>query len=166
MPPTILVVDDDPGVRDSARLLLAREGYHVLVAQDGRSAIHMMTTHEHAHHICAVLCDLEMPNGSGRDVIAYCQAHHPTVPIIIMSGTDDTRFLDSIVQDGVGDWMRKPVTRDTLVQKVRTAVHLFTLRRQQDRSAESTQAPVSTHTEVSPSDIETLQEYHNRATER
>jgi DNA-binding NtrC family response regulator len=131
MPFTVLVVDDDPGVRDSTRLALMREGYDVLVAPDGMSAIQMMTAQEQARHVCTLLCDLEMPNGSGRDVIAYCQAHHSTVPIIIMSGTDDTRFLDSIVQDGVSDWMRKPVRRDILVQKVKTAVHLFTLRQQE-----------------------------------
>ncbi len=131
MPPTILVVDDDPGVRDSARLALAREGYHVLVAQDGRSAIQMMTDHEHARRICTLLCDLEMPNGSGRDVIAHFRACHATIPIIVLSGTDDTRFLDCIAQQGVSDWIRKPVTRDILVQKVKTATNLFALRQQQ-----------------------------------
>ena len=131
MPPTVLVVDDDPGVRDSIRLVLRREGYDVLVAPDGTSAIRMMAAHEQAHHICVVLCDLEMPNGSGRDVIMHFRTHHATVPIIILSGAEDSRFLDNIVQEGVSDWMRKPVTRDLLVQKVKTASHLFTLRQQQ-----------------------------------
>ena len=131
MIPTILIVDDDPGVRESLRLVLMREGYAVLLAPDGTSAIHMMATHEQAHHICAVLCDLEMPNGSGRDVIIHFRTHHATVPIIILSGAEDTRFLDGIVQEGVSDWMRKPVTRDLLVEKVKTASHLFTLRQRQ-----------------------------------
>lgn len=130
MPPTILIVDDDPDVRESTRLVLMRDGYGVLTAPDGKNAMELMGGH-HPPPVSTVLCDLEMPNGSGRDVIAYFRAHHRNVPIIVMSGTDDTRFLDSIVQDGVSDWMRKPVTRDLLLQKVRTATNLFALRQQQ-----------------------------------
>lgn len=162
----ILVVDDNADLRETTRLSLSREGYEVWLAPDGNNAIQLMDQPVLASAVCTVLCDLAMPNGSGTDLITYLRKNHPAVPIIVYSGTDDTAFLQGILQDGVCDWMRKPAARDTLVQKVRTAVHLFTLRKQQDWDIEPSRAPASTQRAASPSDIETLQEYHDRATER
>jgi CheY-like chemotaxis protein len=128
---TILVVDDDPGIRDVTRLVLGREGYSVLVATDGNSAKQLMTAQENAQNVCTVLCDLEMPNGSGKEFIAYLRMNHPTIPIIVLSGAPDVQFLEGILQQGVSDWIRKPVTREILLQKVRTGANLFALRKQQ-----------------------------------
>jgi CheY-like chemotaxis protein len=128
---TILVVDDDPGIRDVTRLVLSREGYSVLVATDGNSAKQLMTAQESAQNVCTVLCDLEMPNGSGKDLIAYLRMYHSTIPIIVLSGAPDVQFLEGILQQGVSDWIRKPVTREILLQKVRTGANLFSLRKQQ-----------------------------------
>jgi DNA-binding NtrC family response regulator len=136
----ILVVDDNADIRETIRLSLSREDYEVWLAPDGNSAMQLMNQPVLASAVCTVLCDLVMPNGSGTDFITYLRKNHPAIPIIVYSGTDDTVFLQGILQDGVCDWMRKPVSRDTLVQKVRTAVHLFTLRKQKDRYAESAQA--------------------------
>jgi DNA-binding NtrC family response regulator len=163
---TILVVDDNADLRETTHITLSRQGYEVWLAPDGNSAMQLMNQPELASAVCTVLCDLVMPNGSGTDLITYLRRHHPAVPILVYSGTDDTAFLQGIIQDGVCDWMRKPVSRDTLLQKVRTAVHLFTLRKQQDRYTESAQAPVSTHTEIAPSEIKTIQESQNSATEQ
>ena len=142
---TILVVDDDADIRETTRLSLSREGYEVWLAPDGNSAMQLMNHPVLASAVCTVLCDLVMPNGSGTDLITYLRKDHPAVPILVYSGTEDTVFLKGILHEGVCDWMRKPVSRETLVQKVRTAVHLFTLRKQQDRHAESARAPISPH---------------------
>lgn len=162
---TILVVDDNADIRETTHLSLSGEGYEVWLAPDGNSAMQLMNQPELASAVCTVLCDLVMPNGSGTDLITYLRKDHPAIPIIVYSGTDDSAFLQGILQDGVCDWMRKPVSRDTLVQKVRTAVHLFTLRTQQDRYAEPSQAPVSTYTKVAHSEIETIRESQNGTTE-
>jgi two-component system response regulator MprA len=161
---TILVVDDNPDIRETTRLSLSREGYEVWLAPDGISAMELMRQPVLASAVCTVLLDLIMPNGSGMDLIAYLRKEHPAVPILVCSGTDDSMFLEGILQEGVCDWMRKPVSRETLVQKVRTAVHLFSLRTQQDRYVESARAPGSTHTEVASSGIETIEESRDGAT--
>lgn len=129
---TILVVDDDPDIRETTRLTLGRQGYEVWLAPDGNSAMQMMNQPVMANDVCVVVCDLAMSNGNGVDLITYLHRHHPAIPIIVCSGVDDTGFLEGIVQKGVGDWIRKPMSRDTLLQKVRTAVNLFALRREQD----------------------------------
>lgn len=128
---TILVVDDDARVRDTVRLVLCREGYDILTAPSGQAAIRLMTEQEQAEKVSAVLCDLDMPEGGGMSIISHFGARFPTIPIIVMSGTSDTDFLDGVIQPGVVDWLRKPVARETLVEKVRTACNLYALRQQQ-----------------------------------
>lgn len=130
MPGTILIVDDDASIRNTARLVLAREGYGILTASDGETAIQLMATEDNAANVCALLCDLEMPNMGGKELIEHFRKHFPNIPIIVLSGASDTVFLDGIVQQGVCDWLRKPVTREALLEKVRTASNLFALRQQ------------------------------------
>jgi DNA-binding NtrC family response regulator len=127
---TILIVDDDAGIRDTARLVLAREGFGILTASDGMTAMQLMATGDSAAKVCALLCDLQMPNMGGKALIEHFRSHYPDIPIVVMSGASDTVFLEGIVQQGVCDWLRKPVTREALVGKVRTATNLFALRQQ------------------------------------
>ena len=125
---TVLIVDDDASVRDTARLVLAREGYGILTASDGLTAIELMSSADVAAKVCALLCDLEMPNVNGRELIDHFRRQFPSIPIIVLSGASDTVFLEGIVQQGVCDWLRKPVTREVLLEKVRTAANLYELR--------------------------------------
>ncbi len=158
---TILVVDDNPDIRETTRMTLGRQGYEVWLAPDGNSAMQLLNEPVLASEVCAVICDLAMPNGNGTDLIAYLHRHHPAVSIIVCSGTDDTTFLQGILQQGVGDWIRKPMSRDTLLQKVKTAVHLFTIRTQQDSVYGHPQAPIASPRTASSSEIEPLQEYQD-----
>src|SRR5262245_34199355 len=109
----ILVIDDDPLIREAARLVLSREGYDVLMAPTGHSEMELMSCYDNAATVCAVLCDLDMPNGGGKELIAHLRKHHPIIPIIVLSGAPDAEFLAGIVQEGVSDWVRKPATRET-----------------------------------------------------
>lgn len=162
----ILVVDDNPDVREATSMALRRQGYEVWLAPDGDSAKQLMDEPVLASAVCTVICDLAMPNGSGMDLIAYLQKHHPTIPVIVCSGAADTEFLEGIIQQGVGDWMRKPVSRDVLAQKVKTAVHLFTLRKRQDSDDGPLQAPGASPRTASPSECETVQEYDAETTDQ
>jgi two-component system response regulator PilR (NtrC family) len=166
MQEVILVVDDNEDLRETMLITLSRQGYEVWLAPDGNNAKKLLDQPELASAVCTVICDLAMANGSGMDLINYLRKDHPAIPIIVYSGTDDTVFLQGILQDGVCDWMRKPVSRDTMLQKVRTSVHLFTIRKQQDSGKEPSPMPSTTTRTVSASDIETLQEYHDRNTGR
>ena len=127
---TILIVDDDAATRDTARLVLAREGYGILTASDGLTALELMANGDSAEKVCTLLCDLEMPNMSGKELIEVFRKEYPDIPIIVLSGAGDSVFLDGIVQQGVCDWLRKPVTREALLDKVRTATNLYALRQQ------------------------------------
>lgn len=125
---TVLIVDDDASVRDMARLVLAREGYGILTASDGHTAIELMSSVDSALTVCALLCDLDMPKVSGKELIDHFRVNFPSIPIIVLSGASDEVYLEGIAQEGVCDWLRKPFTSEVLLEKVRTASNLFTLR--------------------------------------
>ena len=127
---TVLIVDDDASIRNTARLVLAHEGYSILTASDGETAIQLMATGDNAAKVCTLLCDLQMPNMGGKELIKHFQKQYPDIPIIVMSGASDTVLFEGIIEEGVCDWIRQPATREALIEKVQTASNLFALRQQ------------------------------------
>lgn len=134
---TVLVVDDDVSIRDTVRMILQRAGYDVLAAANGQEAIALMQQGNHATTVNAVLCDLDMPAISGQTLIAHLHAQYPLIPITVMSGADAFAFTEAVGKQGVTDWLRKPASRDTLLEKVRVAVRLHKLRRDDTRPPQS-----------------------------
>ena len=78
---TILVVERHACLRDVARVILERCGYRVLTAPSGRIAENILSN---CTEIQLVLTDLEMPDGSGEKLAAWCQAHRPGVQVVFM----------------------------------------------------------------------------------
>ena len=133
MPHSILVIDDDADIRSALQLVLKKGGYCPLLADGGQAAIALM---KQEHEVAAILCDLEMPGMDGATVIAHLHRHYPIIPIIVLSGAAPAQFLDAVIQQSVGDWIRKPATSEAVLEKVRGAVQLFELRKAECRSTE------------------------------
>lgn len=125
----ILVVDDDASILNTVRVVLQRAGYDVLLAANGAEAITLLAQRGSADSINAVLCDLDMPNIKGVELITHIHSQYPNIPIVVLSGTTDEDFLDGIAGQGVSDWLRKPVTNTTLLAKIRTAVRTNEVRK-------------------------------------
>ena len=83
---SILIIDDDPDIRNALQLVLKRAGYQPLLAEGGEAAIKLMGQQNVAAGVAAILCDLEMPGMGGATVIAHFQKHCPMIPIIVLSG--------------------------------------------------------------------------------
>jgi CheY-like chemotaxis protein len=81
---TVLVVDDEPGVRVVARRFLESQGYAVVEALGGRDAIAVLD--DGRRPIDVVLTDLIMPGTGGRQVIAHVKATRPGIPVVVMTG--------------------------------------------------------------------------------
>jgi CheY-like chemotaxis protein len=126
----VLVVDDDAFIQNTVRLVLQRAGYDVLLASNGEEAVALLAQRDSAATINTVLCDLDMPNMKGVELISHIHSQYPTIPIVVLSGTTDEDYLDAINRQGVSDWLRKPVTNATLLEKVRIAVRLNGLRKE------------------------------------
>lgn len=78
----VLVVDDTKEIREVIARCLRRSGYRVLEAEDGLAAQIILST----EHPALVISDLEMPVSDGWDVLAFCHAHQPRLPVLIVSG--------------------------------------------------------------------------------
>ena len=125
----VLVVDDDVFIRDTVRQVLQRAGYEALLAANGQEAITLLAQIDNADRINAVLCDLDMPNVKGVDLINHIYSQYPSIPIVVLSGTADEDYLAAITLEGVSDWLRKPVTNASLLEKIGIAVRLHCLRK-------------------------------------
>jgi len=82
MPPLVLVVDDSVEIRNCLSFVLRANGYRVLAAEDGLAAQMILRL----EHPTLVISDLDMPVCDGWDLLVYCHAQHPDLPVLIMSG--------------------------------------------------------------------------------
>ena len=78
----ILIVDDDPGVQITIRLLLERAGHQVTVAGDGYKGLALCE----AGHFVLLFLDIFMPGMDGLEVMRHIRRHRPELPIIVISG--------------------------------------------------------------------------------
>ena len=83
--PTVLVVDDEDALRAAIRRLLEAQGYHVLEAPNGATALQLLEDGA-APKVSLVLTDLRMPVMDGRQLAAALARRHPSLPIVFMSG--------------------------------------------------------------------------------
>jgi len=82
---TLLCVDKDPGIRQLYELLLGSNGYEILLAADGRQALHFLRSSKHG--IDAVITDYEMPGMNGVELADEVKRRYPDMPILMMSGS-------------------------------------------------------------------------------
>jgi CheY-like chemotaxis protein len=116
---TVLVVEDEDGVRELARKLLQRQGYTVLVAANADEARRIF---EDQASIDVLLTDVVMPGTSGPDLIAGLMARWPDLKVIYMSGyTEETIVHHGVLDPGIV-FLHKPFTADTLGQRIREAL--------------------------------------------
>lgn len=94
--PSILVVEDEPLVREFLTGLLTEEGFDVRPAADGAGAIREL---QDSAHLTASIVDLGLPDIPGEDVAALIHAQRPELPLIIATGHDPTRCGDRFVSD-------------------------------------------------------------------
>ncbi len=114
---TVLLVEDEEGVRLLARHVLAACGYTVLVAGEGREALRLCERHRAP--IPLLVSDVVMPQMGGRQLAECLHGLHPEMKILYLSGYTD----DAIVRHGVHEaevaFLRKPFTPEALARKVR-----------------------------------------------
>jgi DNA-binding response OmpR family regulator len=118
----LLFVEDDDNIRLALRLALEDEGYEVIEAPDGASAVKLFN--ETSPDL--VLLDLRLPDISGFDVCRQLRAHSLT-PIIMVTAQTDTHDLVAGLEAGADDYVTKPVVTKELAARIRAAlrrVHL------------------------------------------
>ncbi|MFQ5590418.1 MAG: response regulator transcription factor [Phycisphaerae bacterium] len=113
--PTVYVVDDDPGVRESLCLLFTSAELRT-VSYGG--AVAFLAGYDPSRPGCAIL-DLELPGMSGLELQERLVAAGSRIPIIMISGSDDLRSAVRAIRLGALDFIRKPVDGQHLLNRVR-----------------------------------------------
>ena len=123
MPEKILVVDDDPDMRDAISIILESRGYEIITAQDGVEALANLK----AEKPDLMMLDLLMPKMDGFAVMKELQdvrwAKHRGIPILILSSVREEasrrRYeLETALTLEVDDYVEKPVSPDILLERV------------------------------------------------
>jgi two-component system, cell cycle sensor histidine kinase and response regulator CckA len=117
---TILVADDEEGVRSLVANVLEEAGYTVELAKDGGDAIERLKAL--GDQVRLILLDLTMPILGGAEAATELRRIQPDIPIIAMSGYGDIEVLQRFGEAGVDDILPKPFTPDELAAKVRDAL--------------------------------------------
>jgi PAS domain S-box-containing protein len=113
---TILLVEDQPGVRAVARAALTRHGYTVLEASQGEEALRIVEAHHEEIHL--LLTDVVMPAMSGRELAQELLQRRPAVRVLYTSGYTDDVVHQDMIESGVA-FIEKPFTPSNLLRKVR-----------------------------------------------
>ena len=117
----ILIVDDDPAVQMTIRLLLERAGHHVTVAGDGRKGLALFE----ASQFDLLFLDIFMPGMDGLETMRHIRALQPAIPIVVISGRSITPdayaepdFLKMATKLGAVASLQKPFRADALLAAV------------------------------------------------
>lgn len=117
---TVLVVEDEEGVRRLVTYVLNRSGYRVLEASNGEEALRLYETRAADIHL--VLTDMVMPKMTGRELAAHITRIRPDARIVFMSGyTDDVLVHTGALGPGMS-FLQKPLRPEVLVAKLREAL--------------------------------------------
>ena len=116
---TILLVEDDPSMRRLTSQMLIAQGYSMIEAEDGKSALEQ--AHSHTGHIDLVLTDVVMRGMSGPELVLRLMESHPETRFLYMSGYTGELALDHGLSEGIG-YLEKPFSRTALLSSIQTAL--------------------------------------------
>jgi len=101
---SILIVDDEPVMRNLLKKILAREGYHVLTVSGGQAALKCLNESP----VDIVISDMKMPAMDGFELLKNIKAEHPTIGVIIMTAYGDTYTVKDALLLGADEYITKP----------------------------------------------------------
>lgn len=115
---SVLIADDDPGIRDSLRETLDREGWQTFTAEDGHGAVEVVRVRV----VRVVLVDMQMPDMSGLETLREIRQIVALLPVIAMTADRDRWARDEVVAAGAFDLLWKPLRREDVVSALERAL--------------------------------------------
>src|SRR5712675_1717649 len=107
---TVLVVDDEDGIRQALTRFLTRLGYQVQAAANATEAL----AKQAEHHPQAMLCDIRMPETSGVELLPKVLAQDPDLAVLMLTAIDEPRTAIECLKLGAYDYLIKPVDLEEL----------------------------------------------------
>jgi signal transduction histidine kinase len=112
----VLLVDDENLIRRTGARLLKKLGYDVILAQNGQEAIDIYQREK--DHISLIILDLIMPLMDGAEAFIQLKRINPQAKILIASGYEKTKMVETILTHGAAGFIQKPFDIDELSQKL------------------------------------------------
>ena len=116
-PLKVLVIDDEPPIRKLLKMGLTTQGYQVLEATNGKTALE-----ELAKRPDLVILDLGLPDVAGHDLLRTIRARNESVPIMVLSSRGDEADKVQALDLGADDYVTKPFGMEELLARMRAAL--------------------------------------------
>ena len=136
---TILLVEDEIGLRTFAAMVLTKDGYRVIEAEDGRIAWELFQKEQVVH---AVVTDIMMPHMNGLELAEKLHKDSPDLPVIVMTALGDKETIKSALRLGVSEFLEKPVHGEKFLQCISKVIQNAP---DADERARMKEATASTH---------------------
>jgi two-component system response regulator PilR (NtrC family) len=115
----ILVVDDEPSMREMLGIMLRKEGFDVLLAESRAMAAAVLARDP----VAMVITDVKLPDGDGIEILRHVKAASPETIVIVMTAFGSTQTAVAALKLGAKDYLIKPFDIDELKIVVRSALH-------------------------------------------
>jgi two-component system, OmpR family, KDP operon response regulator KdpE len=116
-PIKVLVIDDEPPIRKLLRMGLSTQGYQVIEAPNGKTALEQLTQRP-----SLIILDLGLPDIQGHDLLRTIRARDDSVPVVVLSSRGDEAGKVQALDLGADDFVTKPFGMDELLARMRAAL--------------------------------------------
>jgi len=116
-PIKVLVIDDEPPIRKLLRMGLSTQGYDILEATNGKTALEKLEESP-----ALIVLDLGLPDIQGHDLLRMIRARNESVPIVVLSSRGDEAGKVQALDLGADDYLTKPFGMDELLARMRAAL--------------------------------------------
>jgi two-component system, OmpR family, KDP operon response regulator KdpE len=117
IPIRVLVIDDEPPIRKLLRMGLSTQGYEVLEAANGKSALDLLSEKP-----ALIILDLGLPDIQGHELLRMIRGRDDSVPIVVLSSRGDEAGKVQALDLGADDYLTKPFGMDELLARMRAAL--------------------------------------------
>lgn len=113
----VLVVDDDPMIRNLVQAVLEGENYEVVLAEDGKQGVELLDAEPRPINYSLIILDVVMPGMNGLDVMTRLKLHPHTqsIPVLMLTGEDKAEDIMAGYSVGADYYITKPFTRQQLL---------------------------------------------------
>jgi two-component system KDP operon response regulator KdpE len=116
-PIKVLVIDDEPPIRKLLRMGLATQGYEILEATNGKTALEQL-----GQDPALIILDLGLPDIQGHELLRMIRGRNEAVPIVVLSSRGDEAGKVQALDLGADDYLTKPFGMDELLARLRAAL--------------------------------------------
>jgi two-component system KDP operon response regulator KdpE len=116
-PIKVLIIDDEPPIRKLLRMGLATQGYQVLEAPNGKTALELL-----AENPALIILDLGLPDIQGHELLRTIRGRNDSVPVVVLSSRGDEAGKVQALDLGADDYVTKPFGMEELLARLRAAL--------------------------------------------